>query len=127
MLIAMQKKLLWIVVIWFAILQTVTPFIHAHLEADSPAQGHGLHLHDESLLQMAENGHTLSVHPTHAVGVNAAVVEDVDPLPMPLLTLLFVISLSVIVVGRVVVSSIKSPLQQLYLHSNSSPRSPPLF
>ena len=127
MLIAMQKKLLWIVVIWFAILQTVTPFIHAHLEADSPAQGHGLHLHDKSLLQMAENGHTLSVHPTHAVGVNAAVVEDIDPLPMPLLTLLFVISLSVIVVGRVVISPIKSPLQQLYLHSNSSPRAPPLF
>jgi hypothetical protein len=127
MLIAMQKKLLWVVVIWFAILQTVTPFIHAHLEADSPAQGYGLHLHDESLLQMAENGHTLSAHPTHAVGVNAAVVEDIDPLPVPLFTLLFVISLSVIVIRRVVVSPIKTPLQQLYLHSNSTPRAPPLF
>lgn len=127
MLIAMQKKLLWIVVIWFAVLQTVTPFIHAHLEVDYPAQGHGLHLHDESLLQMAENGHTLIAHPTHTVGVNAAVVEDVDPLPMPLFTLLFVISLFVIVIGRAVISPIKNPFQQLYLHSNSKPRAPPLF
>jgi hypothetical protein len=127
MLIALHKKLLWVIVIWFAILQTVSPFIHAHLEADSPSQGYGLHLHDEGLLQMSADQHVLSAHPVHAVGVNAAVVEDAAPLPLPLFTLLFVISLAVIIISRVNFNFIKHPFPQPYLRSRSRPRAPPLF
>ena len=127
MLIALHKKLLWTIVIWFAILQTVSPFIHAHLEADSPAQGYGLHLHDEGLLQMSGDEHVLSAHPAHAVGVNAAVVEDVDPLPLPLFTLLFVISLVVITISQASINLIKYPFPQPHLRSSSRPRAPPLF
>jgi hypothetical protein len=127
MFMALHKKLLWVIVIWFAILQTVSPFIHAHLEADSPAQGVGLHLHDEGLLQMSGSEHVLSAHPAHAVGVNVAVVEDVDPLPLPLFALLFVISLSIIIISRARISLIKNPFSQLYLRSLSEPRAPPLF
>ena len=127
MLIALQKKLLWIIVIWFAILQTVSPFIHAHLEADSPAQGYGLHVHDEGLLQMSGDEHVISAHPAHAVGVNAAVVEDISPLPLPLFTLLFFISLPVILVSQAGVNLIKHPLSQPYLRTISRPRAPPLF
>ena len=127
MYIALHKKLLWIIVIWFAILQAVSPFIHAHLEADSPAQGYGLHLHDEGLLQMSGNGHAISAHPAHTVGVNAAVVEDISPLPLPLFTLLFFISLPVISMSRAGINLIKNPLPQPYLRSISRPRAPPLF
>jgi hypothetical protein len=127
MFIALHKKLLWIIVIWFAILQTVSPFIHAHLEADSPAQGYGLHFHDEGLLQMSGDEHVISAHPAHAVGVNAAVVEDVDPLPLPLFTLLFFISLAVITVSQASINLIKHPFPQPYLRSISRPRAPPLF
>lgn len=112
---------------WFAILQTVSPFIHAHLEADSPSQGFGLHLHDQGLSQISANEHLLSAHPAHTVDVNVAVVEDVDPLPLPLFTLLFVISLSVITVSLTSFKIIKNPLSQLYLRSLSEPRAPPLF
>jgi len=114
-------------VIWFAILQTVSPFIHAHLEADSPAQGYGLHLHDEGLLQMSGNEHALSAHPAHAVGINAAVVEEVDLLPSPLFSLLFVISLFVFIISLAGISLIKHPFPQLYLRFLSRPRAPPLF
>jgi hypothetical protein len=127
MLIALHKKLLWIIVIWFAILQTVSPFIHAHLEADSPAQGYGLHMHDEGLLQMSGDQHVISAHPAHAVGVNAAVVEDITPLPLPLFILLFFISLPVITKRRAGISLIKHPLSQPYLRTISRPRAPPLF
>jgi len=127
MFIALHKKLLWIIVIWFAVLQTVSPFIHAHIEADSPAQGYGLHLHDQGLLQMPGDQHMLSAHPTHTVGVNAAVVEDIDPLPLPLFTLLFVISLSVITLSLVGIYLVKHPFPKLYLRSLSRPRAPPLF
>jgi hypothetical protein len=127
MFIALYKKLLWMVVIWFAILQTVSPFIHAHLEADSPAQGYGLHLHDEGLFQMSGNEHVLSAHPAHAVGVHAAVVEDVDPLPSPLFSLLFVISLFVFTISLAGINLIKHPFPQPYLRFLSRPRAPPLF
>jgi hypothetical protein len=127
MFIALHKKLLWVIVIWFAILQTVSPFIHAHLEADSPAQGYGLHLHDEGLLQMSGNEHVLTAHPAHAVGINAAVVEDVDPLPSPFFSLLFVISLFVFTISLAGINLIKHPFPQPYLRSISRPRAPPLF
>lgn len=123
----LHKKLLWMIVIWFAILQTISPFIHAHLEADSPSQGYGLHLHDEGLLQMSGDEHVLSAHPAHAVGVNVAVVEDIDPLPLPLFTLLFVISLVVITISQAGINLIKHPFPQPYLRSISRPRAPPLF
>ncbi len=124
---ALHKKLLWIIVIWFAILQTVSPFIHAHLEADSPSQGYGLHLHDEGLLQMSGNEHVLTAHPAHAVGVNAAVIEEVDPLPPPLFNLLFVICLLVFTVSLAGINLIKHPFPQPYLRFLSRPRAPPLF
>jgi hypothetical protein len=127
MFIALHKKLIWMIVIWFAILQTVSPFIHAHLEADSPSQGYGLHLHDEGLLQMAGNEHVLSAHPAHAVGINAAVVEDIEPLPSPLFTLLFVLSLVVFTISQAGISLIKRPFPQPHLRSISRPRAPPQF
>jgi len=128
MFIALQKKLLWIIVIWFAILQTVSPFIHAHIEVDSPTQGYGLHLHDQDLLlQLSGSEHVLSAHPAHAVGVNAAVVEDITPLPLPLFTLLFVISLTVITISLASSNLTKYPFPQLYLRFLSRPRAPPLF
>lgn len=127
MFIALHKKLLWIIVIWFAILQTVSPFIHAHLEADTPIQGYGLHLHDEGLSQMSGDKHVLSAHPAHAVGVNAAVVEDSAPLPLPLFTLLFIISLAVLTISQAGIYLIKHPFPQPYLRSIFRPRAPPLF
>lgn len=127
MLMAMRKKLLWMVVVWFAMLQTVTPFIHAHMEADSPAQGHGLHVHAPALPQAFDNQHrhVLSEHPAHTVGVNAAVVEDADPLPLPLFILLFVLSLPAIAVRQAAFSFIQFPFSQLLLRSISRPRAPP--
>ncbi len=128
MLIALHKRLLWVIVMWFAILQTVSPFIHAHTEADSPTQGVGLHLHDQDLLlQMSGNTHVLTTHAAHTVGVNVAVIEDIDPLPLPLLTLLFVMSLSAITICLVRFNAIKHPFPHLYLRSLSEPRAPPLF
>jgi len=127
MFIVLHKKLLWIIVVWFAMLQTVSPFIHAHLEADSPSQGYGLHLHDEGLLQMSGDEHVLIAHPAHAVGVNAAVVEELDPLPQPLFNLLFVICLLLFTVSLAGINLVRHPFPQPYLRFLSRPRAPPLF
>ncbi|WP_047551049.1 hypothetical protein [Methylotenera sp. G11] len=130
MLMALRKRLLWIVVIWFALLQTVLPFIHAHLEADSPAQGQGLHVHAQGLAQVPGAEHafnTISSPPVHTIGVNEAVEKNIDPLPLPLFTLLFVISLAAITISLAGIKPARHPLPLLYLRSLSRPRAPPLF
>jgi len=130
MFIALRKRLLWMVVIWFAMLQTVLPFIHAHLEADSSAQGQGLHVHAQGMPQVSSAEHalkTISAPPVHTIGVNEAVVKNIDPLPLPLFTLLFVISLAVSTISRSGIHVIRHPLPLLYLRSLSRPRAPPLF
>jgi len=130
MFIAMRKRLLWMVVIWFAMLQTVLPFIHAHLEADPSSQGQGLHVHAQGMSQVSGAEHalkTISAPPVHTIGVNEAVVKSVDPLPLPLFTLLFVISLAVITLSLASINLTRHPFPLLYLRSLSRPRAPPLF
>ncbi len=130
----LNKKLMWMIILWFAVLQTVTPFIHAHLESDVPgeqyAQQYGLHVHDQAILaapaaQQAFD--SVSAPPVHTIGVNEAVVEHQDLLLPPLFALLFVISLSLIAARIPRYSSIRQPLQPLHLRSLSRPRAPPLF
>lgn len=131
MLITKHKKLLWVIVFWFALLQTVTPFIHAHMEADSAMQGHGLHMHAAALTHAVgdqhQHQHVLTEHTSSTVGVNAAVMEDVDPMPLPLFILLFVLSLPLVAMRRVSFCLIQFPFAQFLLRSISRPRAPPLL
>lgn len=112
--------------VWFALLQTVSPFIHAHLEADAPSQQHGFHMHDEGLLQVSGGQHALTAHPVHAVGVHAAVVEDNKALPIPLFAVLFFCCLAVVVVSLIPANLFSPLFSQLHLRSLSRPRAPPL-
>lgn len=129
MLKAMHKKLLWMIVVWFAMLQTVAPFIHAHMEADSPAQGHGLHVHAPAFIEdfSEQHQHVMTELPAQTVGVNAAVVEDADPLPSPLFILLFILSLPLIAIRQATICCIQFSFSQLLLRSISRPRAPPLL
>ena len=91
MLAALNKKFMWFIVAWFAILQTVAPFVHGHLGVDSAAQGHGLHIHmqevaQSSVLQSDYAAHTLQNADieVHTVGINDAVLKNIDLLTAPL-------------------------------------------
>ncbi len=124
------KKFLWVIVFWFALLQTVAPFIHAHIETDSPAQRHGLHVHDQDLLQVSDAQHafkSISAPPVHTIGLHEAVVKNLDVLPLPIFALLFFISFLVLITRLASLNLVKHPLPQLYLRSLSRPRAPPLF
>ena len=39
------KKLSWIIVLWFALLQAIAPFIHKHLGAGHLSEHASLHVH----------------------------------------------------------------------------------
>lgn len=124
-----NKKLLWTIVIWFAMLQAISPFIHAHVEADSFVQGHGLHMHIQNLMQIQDDEHILkSVSaPVHTIGINNALVKSAESLSFPLFVVLFTISLLAVTIRLVRTNLIARPFLSLHLRSLSRPRAPPLF
>jgi hypothetical protein len=135
-----NKKLLWIILIWFALLQMLSPLIHAHVEIDVPnqgqSQGHGPHVHMDEVTAILEAA-ALNTAPAfkdfsasvHTIGVDKARVKKVELLPAPLFTLLFAI-FSLMLVTRLI--KVKPKFRFLfplpfYLKSQSRPRAPPYF
>lgn len=132
MFLALNKKTLWLVVIWFAVLQAVSPFIHGHLEADSPAQGHGLHIHMQEFTQANVLSHdkmhmlqSVNAH-MHTVGVDNALVKSPNLLPAPLFAVIFVLFLFAVATKFISTNIIaRLPHPFLYLRPQSKPRAPP--
>jgi len=64
-------------VIWFAVLQMLSPLIHAHVEADASVQGHGLHMHVQELVQGDEKipASKYVTASLHTVGVDKALLK----------------------------------------------------
>jgi hypothetical protein len=136
MFLALNKKLLWTIVIWFAVLQMLSPLIHAHVEVDAPSQGHGLHLHMDEMVPLfasqwqdetpAFNDISASLH---TIGVDKAIVKKIETLPAPLFVVLFVICL---LVSATKLSKLRPRFRfslplPFYLRPQSSPRAPPHF
>lgn len=115
------------IVLWFALLQTFAPFIHAHFEGDATAQGQGLHMHELSLAQLPDSEHTLKnvALPIHTIGVEQALVKNIDLLPAPIFALLFAISLALVVTRHIRIYFVSQFQHSLYLRSLSRPRAPP--
>ncbi|MGZ8982816.1 MAG: hypothetical protein ACXW11_02540 [Methylotenera sp.] len=125
----LNKKLSWTILIWFAVLQMLSPLIHAHVETDASEQGHGLHMHVQELVQGHEKipafkNVTASLH---TVGVDKALVKVSDLLPAPLFAVLFVLcSLAAVRQSYKPRFNFLTPLL-FYLRPQSRPRAPPLF
>lgn len=136
MFLVLNKKLLWTIVIWFAVLQMLSPLIHAHVEVDAPSQGHGLHLHmDEMASLSASQGQDKTpafndiAASLHTIGVDKALVKKIESLPAPLFIVLFVICL---LVAAAQLAKLKPRFRfslplSYYLRPQSRPRAPPLF
>ena len=136
MYLMLNKKLLWTIVIWFAVLQMLSPLIHAHVVVDVPSQGHGLHLHMDEMVPLLDpsgQGEGSALKPVSAslqtIGIDKSHVKKVESWLVPLFIVLFVIYLLVIVAQ---LSKLKPRFSLLlplpfYLRPQSSPRVPPLF
>ncbi len=75
-----NKKLLWTIVIWFAVLQMLSPLIHAHVEIDAPSQGHGVHMHIDEMasildLQSQSKAPAFQGINLHTIGIDKALVK----------------------------------------------------
>jgi hypothetical protein len=124
MFLLLNRKFMWFMVIWFAFLQTISPFIHGHIGADSPSQGYGLHMH---VLEVQHDGvHVLkNAHSVHTIGVDEALVKSADLLPAPFFIVLFVLCLFVSVTQTFNFNYIFPTRLSLYLRPQSKPRAPP--
>ncbi len=64
-------------VVWFSILQAMSPFVHAHIGSDNSGQMNGLHIHAFKLLQKSDQNHHLSTNDfafdTHIVVIDIAI------------------------------------------------------
>ena len=47
-----HKSLFWIMVVWFALLQAISPFIHAHVSTSGMCGNNGMHIHEEGFGQL---------------------------------------------------------------------------
>jgi hypothetical protein len=134
LLAALNKKIMWLIVAWFAILQTVSPFIHGHMGVDTPAQGHGLHMHIQELAQFDKLKLSATVHTlhsaninTHTIGVDNGMLESINPLILlPLFAVLFVLFSFSLAIKWLKPNASPSTYLHLLLHSQSTPRAPPL-
>lgn len=124
-----KKKILWTIVIWFAILQMLSPLIHAHVEADQPDQGRGLHVHAQDLFQTQDDV-TRSygiVTNIHTVSIDKALVKSLDLMQLPLFVLLFIIASVTLALQSLRCQFTASTFLPLYLRPQLTPRAPPLY
>lgn len=129
MLSMTRKKMIWVILLWFAILQTMSPLIHAHLEGDRPELGHGIHMHADDIAQIQDKVPTLrsNLGVSDIVGIDKGVVQNFKYLPLPLLVFLFVISSNIIICQVFNPIFVFKHFRPLYLRTNAAPRSPPYF
>lgn len=77
------KKLSWIVVFWFALLQVIAPFIHTHLGAGHLTETASLHMHADEHEHSAnhdDNNHHVTdlSHTMQTVTVTNGLINDLD-------------------------------------------------
>ena len=85
MLVIKTKWITLVFAIFFAILQVLQPFIHAHLDGDHQLQNVGFHVgeeHEENTnVSNHLTDHSLSSipHAAHTVLVSTGIKQDIDP------------------------------------------------
>jgi len=127
-MVTKRNIVLWLLIMWFAVLQAITPFIHAHLEADQSTQSHGLHIHEPGLLDLPDMEHTLKNVdvPMHVVVVNQGLLKSFDLIALPLFCVWFVLSLPLLISQRLKPFLNNHNPLPIYLRTRSRPRAPPL-
>lgn len=125
----LHKKLVWVIVIWFAAMQLISPLMHAHVEADSPAQGVGMHVHMQQFEQASEKVATFknANDAIHIIGINQGYVKDSQLLIPAALAILFFLLVFSISRFYQKPSTPSFTLLPFYLRPDSRPRAPPLF
>lgn len=125
----LHKKLVWVIVIWFAVMQMISPLMHAHVEKDSPTQGVGMHVHMQQFEQAGEKIATFenANDAIHIIGINQGYVKDIKLLIPAVLAILFFLLVLPVLKTHFKPSTRGFTSLPFYLRPDSRPRAPPLF
>lgn len=140
MLSRCQKIWIWSVIVCFALLQAISPFIHGHIATASSLQGSGLHMHAEDVEFLLKDhhkvgdGHSAFEHfsisnqamPLYVVGVDKALVKDLDVFVLPVLAFILFVLLPLRTTQAKTQFVDFHPPQGRLLRERPSPRAPPL-
>jgi hypothetical protein len=139
MLSSCQKIWIWSVIVCFALLQAISPFIHGHIATASSLQGSGLHMHAEDVEFLSTDYYAVGdVHsafehfsisnqpmPLYVVGVDKALVKDLAVWVLPLLAFILFVLMPIRLANAKTqfVERCSSPSR--LLRERHSPRAPP--
>lgn len=126
-MVRMQSTRVWVIIFWFALLQTLSPLMHAHMESDSDQQPHGIHMHNIADTQ-ADQGQphvSDSDSESHIITVDkGALKEDFKFVP-PLFALIVALLFTPKLLTKYHLWDLTSPTPPLFYTHNASPRAPP--
>lgn len=124
--VGQHKKLLKILVLWFALLQAISPFLHAHVGSSSAHGSQAMHMHDPGL------GHP-DIFPTlqdaashgYVVDLGQAITQD-SSFKLLIALLLVVLWMPLIVKqGPPLRTSVLFKLPPRFERTRLNPRAPP--
>lgn len=118
---------MWVIIVWFAVLQACSPLLHAHIESDISQSPQGIHMHGLSTdtHQDQFQHQTISHSEAHVITVDQGTLkEDFKFLP-PLLAMLVALVFSFTLARTYArINHVQPALPQPYRH-NTHPRAPP--
>ena len=96
MFIRRHKSLFWVIVVWFALLQSILPFIHAHVSTGAVCGTSGIHIHDEGFGKLENKladatGVKAMAADLQVVGVDKGITNNQELQLLPCLILLALI------------------------------------
>jgi hypothetical protein len=130
MLFRRTKMISWWIVAWFALLQAISPFIHGHIEINSPAQDKGLHIHAEEFgSSIAAPDHIPTFKnandPTHVIVVDKALLKDIEQWLSAVLLLVFIVHFFQFTTPRLWLRARTGALPRAIVKLHHRPRAPP--
>lgn len=125
------KKLSWMIVFWFALLQTIAPFIHTHIGADHLPDHASLHVHadeHEHATDHDDNHYVTDLsHTMHMVTVANGLINDLDN-SLTLYATIFVICFLLFRTNLILTFPASNFLHDYFFkRRRPAPRAPPQF
>ena len=123
---------IWFLVIWFAILQTISPFVHAHIDNNGhPDLENGLHVHPiplsiakQDLSKASINDYALD---THIVVIDKGVIQRLQWNIQTIALITVFIFFALPTAKSKLKTRRQVKLKHWYLRTNLNPRAPPYF
>jgi hypothetical protein len=132
MLFLKKNLSIWFLATWFAILQSISPFVHAHINSSNHADiNNGLHIHTINLDAVSKVKKNVTINDyaldTHIVDLDKGVIKKLEPLVQACA----IIAIFIFFILQTSKPKIRPPqpvkAKSSYQRTSLNPRAPPYF